>query len=209
MAYQAGFQILLVIVAVVITYTFTQPKFTEISEMQDQRVAYQDAIAKTEQYNALLQQRLNDIASFSRSDITALNTFMPTTIDPAAVADDLTSIIERNGLLLQSISFGDVGTITVLTGDTLDLTTSDEPLAGGGSIEAEARRALVTQRFTVTVLGSYEALQGMLQDMERNAYPLQVATFQFTSDPESILNVYQFEIDSFAFDPNQALAQTN
>ena len=206
MLYQAGLQITLAIVALVIIFTFAQPRFEQISTKQGQLLELTDALEKMGQYNTLLRQRLSEIDSFSQANLSRLNTYLPTEIDPAKVADDLVNIAEQNQLTVQDINFTDATEVLTTDGIQVDLTTADPTERanqgqGSASLLAEAARERTAQRFTMNVLGSYEALQATLQDIERNAYPLRVMRLDFSSEGDSVLNQYQLEIDTYAFNP--------
>ena len=203
MLYQTGLQIVLAIVSIIMIVTFIRPQFTQLAERQSELIELADALEKINQYNTLLRQRMAEVDRFSQADLDRLETFLPTEVDPARVASDIVTIVEQNNLVLQEVTFAEAADVIVLDGGQVNRETADptERTTGVGfsSLESEAARERTTQRFTVSVLGSYEALLGALRDFERNAYPLHLVTLSFSSEPNSVVTQYRLEFDTFAF----------
>ena len=194
MRFQAGLQIVLIILSIVIVMTIIRPELDKITVVQNEISKSNDAVAKADQYNRHLQQMIDKAESIPRADQVALDRFLPSEIDRIEVARDIENIVSQNGLLLQKVS-GE---------NSVEVTVANDPVAGpGSSLAVEAQRSLVAQNFSVSVIGTYENMKNMLRDIERNAYPLRVVSLSFSTDAESLLYTFSLELQTFAMKTNQ------
>lgn len=200
MRFQAGIQIILLITAVVIVFTVIKPKFEMISQSQAEAVAYKSALDNIGQYNGRLQALMNQASAISAEDLAALYRYLPEKIDAVEVGRDISNIATDNGLLLLDVSPKDAEAVetevdTAAVGVPVDPSMSGDPsmpdptMTGDPNafVESSAKTrslSLSSQTFDVKAIGSYEDMKGMLQDLERNDYPLQVVEFSFVTDEE-------------------------
>ena len=200
MRFQAGIQIILLVVSVVIVFTVIKPKFAVISQSQVEAAAYSNAVDNIGQYNARLQDLMNQASSISADDLAALYRYLPEEVDAVAVGRDIANIASDNGLLLLDVTPDDAEVVetevdagaygmAVDPGMVADPSMSDPTMSGDatGFVESSAPTrslSLSSQTFDVKVIGTYEDMKMMLQDLERNDYPLQVVEFAFSSTDE-------------------------
>lgn len=196
MRYQAGIQIILIIISVVIIYMVIKPKFEEIAANQNETSKYNDAIEKANDYNAKLQELIARANSMPRTDRLALDRFLPESINTTLVARDITNIVERNGLILLDITAGELVTVSV--------NSSGEPMSEDGQLviedvlTREARNQMNSQVFSLGAVGTYEQMKQMLGDFERNAYPLRLVKFGFDAREDSILYRYSIDLETYS-----------
>lgn len=198
MRFQAGIQIILLITAVVIVFTVIKPKFETISQSQAEAVAYKTALDNIGQYNARLQDLMNQTSAISAEDLAALYRYLPEKIDAVEVGRDIANIATDNGLLLLDVSPEDAEAVETeidaaaapadptMSGDAamIDPTMPGDPNAFVESSARTRELSLSSQTFDVKAIGSYDDMKAMLQDLERNDYPLQVVEFSFVTDEE-------------------------
>ncbi len=198
MRFQAGIQIILLITAVVIVFTVIKPKFETISQSQAEAVAYKTALDNIGQYNARLQDLMNQASAISADDLAALYRYLPEKIDAVEVGRDIANIATDNGLLLLDVSPEDAEAVETeidaaaapadptMSGDAamIDPTMPGDPNAFVESSARTRELSLSSQTFDVKAIGSYDDMKAMLQDLERNDYPLQVVEFSFVTDEE-------------------------
>ena len=198
MRFQAGIQIILLITAVVIVFTVIKPKFETISQSQAEAVAYKTALDNIGQYNARLQDLMNQASAISADDLAALYRYLPEKIDAVEVGRDIANIATDNGLLLLDVSPEHAEAVETeidaavapadptMSGDPglIDPTMPGDPNAFVESSARTRELSLSSQTFDVKAIGSYDDMKAMLQDLERNDYPLQVVEFSFVTDEE-------------------------
>ena len=199
MRFQAGIQIILIVIAVVIVTMVIRPKFAEIQSDQNEIASYGQAVDKADAYNALLQEKLNKANNFPRADRIALDKYLPASIDTARVSRDISNIAKKHGLLVQELSSSEEQTITVSLGD---VNVTQNAQRKEGTLANEAQNELSAKNFTVEVIGGYTQMKLMLQDIERNAYPLHITEFSFDSNGESVLHKFSLKLETYALNVN-------
>ncbi len=158
----------------------------------------------------------------------ALETYIPSSIDQLSVPRDIAAIAEENEMLVQSIAAEEVeggsseeeGGVDATADPDATLPPPDPALAdpaladpaladpalvdplmagvGAESLASEAERELVSQRFSVTVIGTYDQMKAFLVDLERNDYPLRLTEFDFSVDAESQLYTFEIAVETYA-----------
>jgi len=201
MRYQAGIQILLVIISMVIIFTVVKQKFTDIQVSQDATIKYQEALTKATEYNNKLQTLLNKITNMPRSDVLALDRYIPETVDSTKVSRDIKNIVSNAGLLLVEIKANDEEEVSV--SEKSPATTNVGSAVNDGfvrdsKLQTDIRNDLRTRRFVVKATGGYEQLKVALGDIERNAYPLRIVSLSLETIDNSALYNYSIELDAYA-----------
>lgn len=203
-------QIILVVISIVLLSTVVKPKFDEIRTLQDEQTKYKEAKEKHEEFNSKLEELLAKANALSMGDVMALDRYVPTTLDPVAVARDIEQMVIESGLLLEDVEAdaeSEEVTVDTPTEFNVDpvavdpLMASDpafgDPFTDSVPISTETRRALRSQVFGVDALGTYEQLKVLLGNIEKNAYPLQVTSLSFERPEDSDLTAYHIELTSF------------
>jgi hypothetical protein len=159
-------QIVLIVTAFTIIFTFVTPSLATIKSNQDELFQYKEAVLKASQFNARLQE-LKDIRdSFSQDDMSSLDTFLPTSIDKVSVMKDIESIFGNLGVPVTSIAASEEVS-----------PTGDIVLEG---VEASAAAPVISyQDYEVTFTTSYENLKNLLALLEANATLLEVMELSF------------------------------
>ena len=193
MRFQAGIQIFLIIVAVIIVFTVIKPEFEKIQDTQNSVAEINDAIKKADPYLESLKDKIGKAESFPQSDLVSLNRFIPETVDTVKVARDIEVIIAESGLLLQNVKIGDGIPVNVVNGQARNRSANT-----GDTEDSGLTKGLQSYVFTIDAIGSYERMKIMLEALERNAYPLQLTKFEFASENGSILHSFKLELRTFS-----------
>ena len=164
MGYQSITQIILVVVAVVVIFTYIQPKMTEIKAVQDEVVQYEEAVNKATEFNQLLSMLLEQSAEFTQAEIKALERYVPSEQDMVSVARDLEIIAGEARVVLSSI---------VLE----DQTDQNEQTNRSNNGAPEDANDLLSQEITIDVSGNYNNTKNFVKLVENNAYPLELISF--------------------------------
>ena len=202
MRFQASIQILLLIIAVVIVFTVIRPKFAEIQFNQDEIVGYQLALSKAGEYNQRLNELFNRANSIPASQRTDLNRYLPVTLDPTEISRDIENIVNNNELLLVELSATESSDVTVTNPDGEVDDTQPEFVQFSEQI-SEGTSGLIAQRFSFNAIGTYDQLKTLLQDLERNAYPLRLVELNFQAAEDTPLNQYSITLESYALKRSQ------
>lgn len=197
MRFQAGIQITLLIVAIIIAFSVIKPKIESIRADQGEVASYREAIENIGLYNQRLQSLINQANSLSAYDRSVLLRYLPEEVDATLVASDISNIVSANRLLLLDIIPDLPEAVTVETGEVINdpNAVAMEPTVGvvvDGSVTAP-EGVLMAQQFKVEVVGTYDQMKAMLKDFERNAYPLRLVEFEFELE-EGNSNLVQYSL---------------
>lgn len=229
MRFQAITQILLVGLSLVMIFTIVRPMFETVSANQDEIEKFRNAVNTAGMFNARLSELRARAESFSQEDLSALEAYMPAEIDPLSVSRDIVAIVEENGLVLASIEAGESSEPSTDEGEGMmptdpgmvdpamdpGMDPAMDPMMGGvdagmgAGLLSEAEKMLVTQAFTLEVLGTYEQMKELLADLERNAYPLRLISLEFGGSEEGeetiVSDGYTFtlELETYALKSKQ------
>ena len=82
-------QIIIILLAIGIAFFFIQPRFDEISSIQDDIVLYQEQIDNVSEVNENLAALVSRLTSIPAQDRVRLNTYLPDEIDQVGIVRDL------------------------------------------------------------------------------------------------------------------------
>jgi Tfp pilus assembly protein PilO len=161
-------QIIMVVLAVGMLLFYVKPTMTEIGMIQDSILKHKEERAKAENVNAKLAALVSEVNSISASNMKALSTYLPDTIDDAAVMRDVYNITELSKVTLKDIGYTPgVSTVTY--------TPEGEPVSNGPS----------QHEFSVSVFGEYEDIKTFLTNLESSNYPLEVHSFKLLPNTQA------------------------
>lgn len=171
MGYKLITQIVLLILSVAVIVMYIKPELTAIKAKQDDTFAYKDASAKIGDLNSQLNALVSKSNSFSSSNISALETYLPSAVDSVVVMSDITAMVENSGSKLISLTATDV----VQVSDTRALADPSQKVD-----------PVVPADFALTMEGTYDQLKQALRSFEQNNYPLEIVSLDFSEFvPES------------------------
>ena len=157
-------QISLIILSVGVVFTYVTPTLDEIKKTQDTITIYESEKEKVSDVNLKLNQVASTLNSISTEDQRKLLAYMPDSVDTVSVPRDIKAIADKNGLILEQISYvgpEEPATVTTFIDPSMSMATSPS-----GDPEAHT--------FSVEFESSYEQVKQFLSDLEKNAYPLEV-----------------------------------
>ncbi len=170
MRYKLLSQIVLILIAFVIIFSYVKPTLLSLRDTQDEIFQYTDAINKISQLNQRLSELVQKRNSIPSSDISLLESYLPSSIDDMKIKADITKMAKESGLTVSSLSSED----PVLPGN--DVLFEGERIVSDGTAHVD---------FTVDLSGSYESLKNLIQLLEQNRYPLEIVELTFGSFIES------------------------
>lgn len=182
-------QILLVTISAVIFFMYIQPTFESMRTTQDETQEYREALENAAAFNQELARLVSQMNSFPTADRRALDRYVPDEVDTIAVMRDIETIVEDSDMTLVGLAEASEQTRPFFV-----------PAQGQGQFEGEVEESgLVASQFTINLLGTYEAFKAFLQDIERNAYPLEVTSVQFSPDDEGGGYSFSLTVETYAF----------
>jgi len=151
-------QVAMAVLVVGMLLFYVKPAFVEIGVTQDEILQYQQEREKVNEVNSRLNELVNSMNTITASNMKALVTFMPDTIDHVAIARDIFYMSEQSGVSLDDVTY----------------TTAPR------NLDIEDINAPFPHAFTVSVTGTYAEVKSFLGRVERNNYPLEVYEFKIS-----------------------------
>ncbi len=164
-------QFALLAIGIAIVFTYIEPTFGDIKALQDELFQYTDAHNKASELNQKLASLVSEVNQFRRSDLDALETFLPDQVDSIAVMADIEAITRQHGMQLVSLAAQEVQ-----EGNT-DVVLADS--------EVFIPDYTTYQDFSLAVTGSYSDLKRLLEALERNKYGLEIVRLQFGTESQT------------------------
>lgn len=167
-------QIITLVVAVVVVFTYIQPTFAGINQKQEQIEVLQREKSTIESVQVRLDYLSQKLNSISDQDRRKISTFLPETLDEVKVLRDIDIMTKTPGRMLNLIS------LEYLSGESLGSTQSDS--------QSESL-PLREHKFSLSLIASYEQLKDFLLILERNNYPLEIDTMKISMGEGGFLNI--------------------
>ncbi len=173
-----------IIIALLIFFFFSQPKFAEIKQTQSEAAQYLTAASKAEEINAELSQKLTEKRAYPVEALERLDALVPESIDEIKILNDLNEMAKSHNMLF--------GNVTV---------TKPEPFTGAEPVAVTSTQVvdyadLVTTDISFSLIGSYEQFKDFLSDLEQSIVMLEVLKITFTAGEGSL---QQYEISARVF----------
>ncbi|OGG41341.1 hypothetical protein A2837_02360 [Candidatus Kaiserbacteria bacterium RIFCSPHIGHO2_01_FULL_46_22] len=207
MRFQAGTQIVLIVISIVIVFTVVKPKFSEIAYQQNEMVTYRTALDNIGRYNQRLQTLLNQAKAMSEPERENLFRYLPEEIDAVVVGRDIANMADSNNLLLLDVEPGTLAAVTTVVPEqgAAPESGTDTGMVAPPSEDGETAKStgMYSQKFKVGVVGNYEDMKSFLKDLERNAYPLRLLELDFTiEETDNSLLEYSLVLETYTLKGN-------
>lgn len=192
MGYRSTIQIVLIIISLVIIFTYIRPTFTEMKETQIETEEYKVALRSAEAFKQELASLLSEVDRFSTSELRLLERYIPDEIDTIATMRDIETILNNNNMGLNSL--------------TSESTEEQDPVMMNPAQGQEFSNGnksfeLYVQTFELSASGTYEQFKMLLQDFEKNAYPLEISSIDFEPG-EGTLYTFDITLETYSFSSN-------
>lgn len=174
-------QIAMVVLSLAIIFTYVEPAFSDIGDVQDNIGVYRTEREKVASVNSQLAGLVQQLESVSREDQRRLVRYMPDEVDPIAVPRDLAILAVEAGVLYKSAGFVGV-----------------ESFSADPNLETEETFPEV-HNFSYSVEGTYGQLKDLLRLMELNDYSLEVRNLNIQKIEGDFLSA-SMQIATFSYD---------
>lgn len=150
-------QIALILLSLLIIFTYVKPSLLTTKTIQDKITLYQQQRLKISTVNDKLEKLKSTVDAVNEDDKHRLLTYMPNTVDTIAVPRDISFITNQAGVIVKDIKYA--GPLKHIVGEATNM-----PLEGTPDIHI----------FNLRVEGSYDQIKQLLAFFEENTYPLEV-----------------------------------
>jgi len=167
-------------IAGAILFFYTQPTYDSARALEKEISAYDQALDKAAELQALKQSLLSRFNEFNPADLDRLHKLLPDHVDNVRLILDLDNLAGRHRMSLQNISFSN---------------PAEEGERGAiGSIGAgKQKHNSLTLKFTTA--GTYEDFRGFLQDLERSLRIVDLVSLGLGGGgPQSGEPTYRFDL---------------
>lgn len=169
-------QVILLVTSVIIIVTYVRPAFTEIAVVQDDITRFDNTVSRAAELNTALRDLIATEQSISNSEIVKLSTYLPTELDEVTIMRDINNIF--------TISEVDITSMNAAAGEAIQISSNiSQGSRRAASVEG-GDPSVVYRDFAVQFMGTYEQLKSVLENVESNAYPLEIVDLVFASAQE-------------------------
>lgn len=192
-------QIGLVALSIGVILTYIMPTFDRIGGAQEEISTYQTERSKVMSVNTMLAAKVQEINNVSSADLAKLRTYMPDSVDPIAVLRDIETIAAEAGVEVTDIT--DAGAVDNESDSGFDEANygTDDPLTAPVASEPTANGPY-PYAFVLSVDGTYTQIKELVNNLEKNNYPLEIQELQIVSEEGGFLSA-EFSLYTYAKDP--------
>lgn len=158
-------QLVMFILAGAIIFTYVQPTFQSIGQIQDDIAVYKEEREKVQMVNERLDQLVERQSLVSSTEQAELFTYVPDEVDPIIIQRDLVQIAELSGAIFEDVSYESGGS---------------SQRGGDGSDTIASVSGVTAHSFSLAVSGTYGQTLELLSLLERNKYPLEVTALELS-----------------------------
>lgn len=182
-------------------FGFVTPRYEAVKALKDERIAYQAALDKARELDALRGQLVSKYNSVSAGDLARLSKLLPDSVDNVRLIININNVANRYGMVIKDIKIDQpAGTLG---------RSSSAPNAASGVIAGQPGGAVSPGPSNYSVLPSFEFLnmsfsvsgpygsfKGFLSDLERSLRVVDVTSISFTVG-KGDFSTYDFKIKTY------------
>ncbi len=172
MGYKGITQIVLILVGIIVAFSFTQPVLTNARGLQDDIAEYRNALEKASELNSRLQELVATRDSFDPTQLQALQRMLPAKIDQLAVMHEIEAIF----------AIRDMDIVSLTASDVVDPVGDDLLLEAATIEDIPESQGLSYQDFTIEFSGTYAQMRDLLVLFEASASLYEVMELDFGTD---------------------------
>ncbi len=159
--------IVLIVVAGIIFFMFTNPRFAGIKVLRAEEATYNEALDRSKELIALRDALLSKYNSISTDDLEKINHVIPDAVDTVRLIIEINAIASRHNLSLLGIAVGDV--------DRGSESAQAQPGRLGPESSSHGSVAL-----SFNVLAKYDTFRAFMADLERNLRLIDIKNVSFS-----------------------------
>jgi Tfp pilus assembly protein PilO len=171
--------IILVVVAIVLFVTITNPRYATVRTLMAEQQRFDDALERSKELIALRDALLAKLNAIDTANINRLDRMLPDSIDTVRLIIDINTLASRYGMSLANISIG-----------TPDAPESEGML--GPSSDEFGRLSL-----SFTVASNYQNFRAFLGDLERSLRLMDITSISFGEPEDSGMTAYNISFTTY------------
>ncbi len=168
------FPILLIVGAVGLFITVTDPQYQTAKETQTQVDSLSSALDKSQQIIAKRSELQKQYNAFAPKDVSSINKLLPDNVDNVQLVLDMNGIARNHGMVLRNIKIQDQTSANTSAAQTTQTTLGPDNSPVGS----------FTLSFNIT--GDYQSFTGFLKDLEQSLRIVDVTGISFKSSDKGI-----------------------
>lgn len=165
-------QLLMLILALSVFFSYVKPTFLNIGKIQDEIAAYIVELGKVSAVNQQLRDLNDQVLALPASDMSKLNTYMPDEVDEVKIVSDIFAMADEARVYAKTVKYNGLSKAEFRS--DADDKKDDKP---------------ITHEISVDVTGTYEQAKKFLALLEINNYPLEVHDLKITSTELGIISL--------------------
>lgn len=173
--------ILSILAALAIFFLYVQPLYGDIRAIQDETNEYRQAVERANEFNNLLSNLIAQRNSFSAREMERLETVVPDSVDVVSLLVDVEAMAASHGMSIGGIDVADEQTFA----------EPNESQSTQKSNTAISYGDFAMQDVSFQLIGTYEQMRSMLEDMERSLVLMDIVDLTFEIGEGDLL---QFDV---------------
>ena len=192
--------IILVLVAVGITVSFTRAEYSEYQAIKAEAKSYEDALSQADELAKLRQNLLVELNDIDITERNRLEKFLPRSIDTVRLTIEVTSIARNAGMEVEQFSFTES---QVEQSPETPLEVAAEPSVANAEnpgisldsqIQSQANYSQVDMNLSTS--GTYEDFKNFLEEVQDNLRLTDIRSLSVTQGEEGT-NSYQLVLRTY------------
>lgn len=177
--------IILIGVAVVIFFMFTNPMYAKVQELQKQVAGFNDAISNAQDLQSVRDELSAKYNSFPPESLNRLVKLLPDNVNNIRLILDIKGIADKYGLQIQNVKFDPAG----------EVNPTQVPQSSKGLAAQTKDYGVFNFEFSTT--GSYNSFVKFVADMEKSLRIIDINSINFASSDASSNYRYDFKITTY------------
>lgn len=170
--------IILIIIAVASFFTFTDPLYTKVKDIEKEEVQYDEALSKSRELQTIRDALLSKFNTFNLSDIERLEKLLPNNVDNVRLILEIDNTASKYGMNLRDVS--------ISGGDDNN---------SKNIVEATAKD-FYTITLSFTVSSSYENFVKFIEELENKLRIVDISRIMFKAS-DSDFNEYRVSLKTY------------
>lgn len=171
--------IILIIIAVASFFTFTDPLYTKVKDIEKEEVQYDEALSKSRELQTIRDALLSKFNTFNSGDIERLEKLLPNNVDNVRLILEIDNTASKYGMNLRDVS----------------ISSGDDNSKSKNVVEAIAKD-FYTITLSFTVSSSYENFVKFIEELENKLRIVDISRIMFKAS-DSDFNEYRVSLKTY------------
>jgi len=170
--------IILIIIAVATFFTFTDPLYTKVKDVEKEEIQYDEALNKSRELQTIRDALLSKFNTFNLNDIERLEKLLPNNVDNVRLILEIDNTASKYGMNLRDVSI-----------------SSGDDNKSKNVVEATAKD-FYTITLSFTVSSSYENFVKFIEELESKLRVVDISRIMFKAS-DSDFNEYRVSLKTY------------